>query len=54
MPNNVTNVIEANSEVIQSMLNKEGSVDFCKIFPKHGDLNMGESFGICMDVESAA
>ncbi len=54
MPNHVTNVIEAPKEVISSMLNDEGFVDFCKAVPKHPDLDLDNSSGICLAAESAA
>lgn len=54
MPNHVTNVIEAREEVIKSMLNEEGFVDFCKIIPSHEDLDLDGSDGISCEAEDAA
>lgn len=39
MTNNVTSIIEANEEVILSMLNQDGLVDFCQIVPRRKDLD---------------
>ena len=52
MPNHVTNIIEANEQVIQSMLNQDGLVDFCQIVPRHKDLD--DSFGISCEAEDYA
>lgn len=54
MPNHVTNIIEANEQVILSMLNRDGLVDFCQIVPRHKDLELDDNFGIICEAEDAA
>ncbi|GGY87851.1 hypothetical protein [Shewanella fodinae] len=54
MPNHVTNIIEANNNVIASMLNEDKLVDFCIIIPCHEDLTLDNTMGISAAAESAA
>lgn len=54
MPNHVTNVINASKEVISSMLNADGRVDFCIIIPRHDDLLLNGANGVLGDAEIAA
>lgn len=54
MPNHVTNIIEANEQVIRSMLNQDGLVDFCQIVPRHKDLELDGDMGISLAAEDAA
>jgi hypothetical protein len=54
MPNHITNVLKASKEVIDSMFNKEGEVDFNNVIPFHEDLNKFQGFGIRGGAEAAA
>lgn len=54
MPNHVTNIIEADETVIKAILNDDKLVDFCKVIPRHVDLELNGADGISCVAESAA
>lgn len=54
MPNHVTNIITAPKEVIKSMLDKEGFVDFNMIISRHKDLELNGANGVRGDSECAS
>lgn len=54
MPNHVTNTIEAPKEVIESMLDSEGFVDFNLIVNRHKDLELNGANGVNGEAECAA
>lgn len=54
MPNHVTNKITAPREVIKSMLDEDGLVDFNMIISRHKDLELNGANGVRGESESAA
>lgn len=54
MPNHITNIVKSSKEVITSMLNEDGFVDFTKIAPRHKDLELNGADGIDFGAESLA
>lgn len=54
MPNHVTTKIHASKEVLSSMLNEEGHIDFSMIIPYPQEMQDTVGMGICMGAEKAA
>lgn len=54
MPNHVTTKIQANKDVLNSMLNSDGYVDFDTVIPYPEGMKDTEGMGVCMSAEKAA
>ena len=54
MPNHVTTKINASKEVLLSMLNSDGDIDFEMIIPYPDSMKDTVGMGICMSAEKAA
>lgn len=54
MPNHVTTKINASKEVLSSMLNSDGDIDFEMIIPYPENMQKTIGMGICMGAEKAA
>lgn len=54
MPNHVTTKINARKEVLSSMLNSDGDIDFQMLIPYPENMKDTVGMGICMAAEEAA